>query len=244
MPTKDLTLTTMGLHTTVDDTPVLADPSLLRLLQLVSPALPIGAFAYSQGLETAIEQGWLRKPEDVRSWLEGVLTNAVSRMDIPVFVRLWRAFDQAHLDEVRHWNAFLLAARGAAELRAEDAHLGQALLRVLKTLGVPEAMTLDLGDTAYATTFALAARHGDIPCPTAALGFAFAWAETQVGAAVRLVPLGQSDGVKILAGLSGALSSCVRAALHLSDHEIATGTPGLALASAWHETQYSRLFRS
>lgn len=229
------------------DEVALATPALLKLLALVSPALPIGAFAYSQGLETAIEQRWLKDAADVRAWLTGVLHASLARVDLPVLHRLCVGFREGAETDVVTWNGFLLASRGAQELRAEDAHLGQALLRVLRTLDVAHAFTLGerLGvGCAYATAFALAAQSFDIPPATAALGFAFAWAETQVSAAVRLVPLGQSDGVRILHQLGPALALAADASSSYADEDIGSGAPALAAVSALHETQYSRLFRS
>lgn len=226
---------------------MLCTPALLKLLALVSPALPIGAFAYSQGLETAIERSWINDAADVQSWLAGVLHASFATLDLPVFFRLYTAFSEEAEANVAKWNAVLLASRGAHELHEEDRHLGQALLRVLRTLEVPDASTLPGalgGGCAYATAFALAAVRYDIPVLTAATGFAFAWAETQVGAAVRLVPLGQSAGVQILHHLGPDIERAVTSASSYADEDIGSGAPGLPLASALHETQYSRLFRS
>jgi urease accessory protein len=216
---------------------------LLRLLQLVSPALPIGAFAYSQGLETAVDLGWVHDAKSAERWLGGLCSGALGTLDIAVFARLYKAFSAADEGSAAYWNAFLLANRGAAELRAEDMHLGAALNKVLTTL-LPHHKRLPLASPAYATAFAYAAVTFQIERDVAALGFGFAWAEGQVSAAVRLVPLGQSEGQRILMNLTQPLQDSVQRGLELLDHEISNTAPGQVMAAALHETQYARLFRS
>lgn len=233
-----MTSTTITIMDTITD-----GTRLLRLLQLVSPALPIGAFAYSQGLETAVDLGWVHDAPSTLAWLTGLCQSAFGTLDIAVFARLYNAFSQADGAAAVHWNAFLLANRGAAELRAEDKHLGAALNKVLVTL-VPENRRLPLAGPAYATAFAYAAVTFEIDRDVAALAFAFAWAEGQVSAAVRLVPLGQSEGQRILMNLTQTLQACVQRGLQLLDHEISNTAPGHVMAAALHETQYARLFRS
>ena len=215
--------------------------SFLRLLQLASPALPIGAFAYSQGLEPAVSAGVVRDEATAAGWLLGLLAGPLSHQDLPIFARLHRARRDDDLVAAGHWDAFLLASRPTSELQAEDRHLGSALARVLVTLGLP-------GDASPSFTFAAqlarATVHHGIDVHTALETFAFMWAEAQTSAAVRLVPLGQSAGVRILARAATAIPAAVDAALALPDDELGGAAPGLALLSAAHETQYSRLFRS
>jgi urease accessory protein len=223
----------------IDDLP------LVRLMQIVSPALPIGAFAYSQGLEQTVAEGWVTDEEEATAWLLGLLESSFGTLDLPVLARLlvaWRAGDRA---TVGRWSAWLAACRPTREMRAEDRQLGAALARVLETLGVAEAAgwTTDLHVT-HATMFALAAAHFEVPLPAALSGHAFAWAESITGAAVRLVPLGQSSGQRMLAAAGQAIPRVVQRALSLLDDELGAATPGQAIASARHETLYSRLFRS
>jgi urease accessory protein len=221
---------------------------LLRLLHLCSPTLPIGTFAYSQGLEPAQEAGWVRDEDGARAWIVGLLGSQLASLDLAVLARLYGAWgdDESPAPPgVATWSAFLLASRPSAELQAEERHLGGALARVLAGLGLPEAAAWAArDDVTYAAMFALAARRWDVPLPAAAHGFAFAWAEAQVSAAVRLVPLGQSAGQRILVAAAAAIPGAVERALALPADEIGTAAPRLAVASAWHETQYSRLFRS
>ena len=101
--------------------------ALPRLLQLCSPALPVGAYAYSQGLEYAVERGWVRDEASAGDWILGLMDHNLCRLDLPIFVRLHQGWQTAHLEEVQCWNARLYASREAAELQREDAHLGAAL---------------------------------------------------------------------------------------------------------------------
>jgi hypothetical protein len=104
---------------------------LLRLLHLASPALPIGGFHFSQGLEFAVEHGWVKDEASALEWIGGILESSLSTLDLPVLHRLHGAWNQNDYLAVRRWNAFLLASRETQEFRAEDRHLGAALLRVL-----------------------------------------------------------------------------------------------------------------
>jgi urease accessory protein len=222
---------------------------LLRLLQLCSPALPIGAFAYSQGLEPAVTAAWVRDEAAATAWILGLLESQMGGLDLPVLRRLHDAWGEDESDvslrAVETWSAYLLASRPSSELQAEERHLGSALARVVSGLGLPEAAAWGTRDDAtYATMFSLAARRWNVPLVAAAQGFTFAWAEAQTSAAVRLVPLGQSAGQRILAAAGAAIPDVVARALALPDGELGAAAPRLAIASAGHETQYARLFRS
>lgn len=223
----------------------MTDAALLRLLQLASPALPIGAFAYSQGLERAVEDGWVKDEESAREWILGLLAHGLGALEVPVLARLRRALEEGRPDEVRRWNDFLFASRGAAELQAEDQRLGSALARLLVTLGIEEAGAwVSEPRATHLTLFALASARWEIPVAAAASGLLFAWAENQVGAACRLVPLGQSAGQRIVSAAGAAIPGAVARGLALDDDGIGFQAPRHALAAARHETQYSRIFRS
>ena len=181
-------------------------------------------------------------------WLQGLSQYAVGTLDLPLLLRLQHAWQAADHNAVAHWNAWLLAARETAELRAEERHLGGALARVLGELGIAEARQYGEVDAhhaaAFATLFALAAVRWQIDPADALTGYLWTWSETQVLAAVKLVPLGQSAGQRLLSRLVDGMPGIIERALALPEDAIGVGALGQALASALHETQYSRLFRS
>jgi urease accessory protein len=224
---------------------MVTDLSLLRLLQLVSPGLPIGMYSYSQGLERAVEDGWIISAEQAAGWLQGLLQNGLSRVDAPILARLYDAWSENDTAAVEHWSQTLTACRETAELRAEDRQTGQALARLLVNLDLPEANAwLKRPDATLASLFALAAARWQIGKADAITGYLWGWLENQVLCAVKLVPLGQVAGQQLLKSLADELPDLVNEALHLNDDEIGGSCFGLTLASSRHEMQYSRLFRS
>jgi urease accessory protein len=221
------------------------DPlALLRLCHLVSPALPVGAYAYSQGLEYAVQAGWVRDEPTTLEWLQGLSRSAVGTLDLPILLRLHCAWSASDAPAVQHWSAQLIAARETSELRAEELHLGRALARVLVELGIGEAAEWQQASAAFATLFSLAAVRWRIGATDALCGYLWAWSENQVLAAIKLVPLGQSAGQRLLHRLTAAMPAIVERAQTLSDDAIGVSTVSQALASALHESQYTRLFRS
>jgi urease accessory protein len=220
------------------------DLALLGLLQLVSPALPIGAFAFSQGLESAFELDWVRDEASLGDWLEGVLEDGLTRCELPALARLQASWGAGDVEAVAEWDQWLAANRETAELAAEDARLGASLARLLGSLELlPEAGMLPRG-AGYATLFAWAAQVRGIAPRQALLGFAWAWLENQLAVACKALPLGHTAAQRLVERLRPALVGAVDEALALPDDALGPALPGLALASALHETQYSRLFRS
>lgn len=209
---------------------------LARLLQLASPALPVGAYSYSGGLEAAIEAGEVKDAASAGRWIGDVLEHSVAGLEAPVLARML-----AEGADIARWNAFFLAARETAELRAETVQMGYSLNRLLPALGVEP---LALQEPSYPAAFAQAARAWGIAPREALVAYLWAWAENQVMAAVKAVPLGQTEGQKLLAALGARLDAMAQRALSLADDDIVNFAPRLALFSARHETQYSRLFRS
>lgn len=222
-----------------------SNAALLRLFQLSSAALPIGAFAYSQGLEQAVAFGDVKCKDTSIAWIKGMLGCSVLSLDVPIFARIYQGFVAGDAVRVRYWNDYLFAARGSAELRAEERQVGSALARLLHREGVAAAEPW-LADSrvTLALSFALAAVTWSAPLPEAALAYTYAWAEAQVGSATRLIPLGQSDAQRVLSALIEHTAAGVPEALERRDDELSSSTPGQLLLSALHETQYSRLFRS
>jgi urease accessory protein len=177
----------------------MASTHLLRILHLASPALPIGAFHFSQGLEYAVEAGWVKDEPTALEWLAGVARQSIGTLDLPVLLRMHRAACLRDDEELQRWGRFLLAARETEELRAEDRHMGSALARILRELGArPPAPRQQLAHPGYAEMFATACAHWNIAETEALQAYAWAWAENQILAAVKLVPLGQSAGQRTL----------------------------------------------
>ena len=209
--------------------------SLARLLQLASPTLPVGAYSYSQGLEAAIEAGYVKDAETAQQWIGDVLELSVARMEAPVLRAMIGEMSAARRQAL---NDFFVATRETAELRAETLQMGQALSRLLGDLGIP----VPIKEPAFPTAFALAVRHWKIEPHEAMVAYLWSWLENQVMAAVKAVPLGQTAGQKILLALGDRLAAI--AELQLEEALWSNFAPGLAFLSARHETQYSRLFRS
>ncbi|TVP85182.1 MAG: urease accessory protein UreF [Thioalkalivibrio sp.] len=216
-----------------------------RLWQLISPTLPVGAYSYSTGLEYAVEAGWVSDADTARDWISAQLLHLHARVDLPALMRLYAAWEADDVAVVERWNGWLRASRETAELRAEDLSQGRALARLLTDLDLPRAAAWARRDDAcWATPFALAAVVWRIPLDEVLDGYLWSWCENQVAAALKLVPLGQTEGQRLLVHLSDCLSGAVELARGLEDEDLGGSLPGVSLASMLHETQYSRLFRS
>lgn len=206
--------------------------SLARLLQLASPTLPVGAYSYSGGLEAAVNAGIVTNAATAQAWIGDVLEFSLARLEAPL---LYRMLKGEEVDDL------FLASRESAELRAETVQMGFSLRRLLGDLGlgaeVPE-------EPSFPAAFAHAARAWKIEPDAALEAYLWAWVENQVMAAVKAVPLGQTDGQRMLLALGDRLGPLVEAVHKMTDADLGNFTPGLALLSARHETQYSRLFRS
>ena len=228
---------------------------MLRLLQLSSSFCPIGAFAYSQGLESAIEQGWIRDETGLVTWLEGVGSHGLVRLDLPLLARAHSAWQRGDAEAALLIGERVASNREARELYEQDHQLGLALAALLVNLGVEPARairahaaqgsaTRSSGRLSYLVAYALGAVHFEISEGAALLGYSFAWAEQQVSAAARLVPLGHMAAQRALSEILTRVPSWVDASRGVRDDELGSSLPALSMAAAWHETQYTRLFRS
>jgi urease accessory protein len=218
--------------------------AILRLFHLVSPALPVGAYAYSQGLEYAVEAGWVDDEASTLHWLQGMSRYSLATLDLPILLRLQRSWQRDDAQGVRAWTAMLIASRETSEMRAEERHLGNALARVLLEVDIDEARDWLENEASFATLFGLAASRWHIAEADTLSGYLWAWTENQVLAAIKLVPLGQSAGQRLLHRLTEDMPELVALAERSSDEGIGVSVVRPILASALHETQYSRLFRS
>ena len=222
--------------------------SLVRLLRLASPALPVGAFSYSQGLEWVVESGAVRDEESARQWIGSLLSGSIARFELPMlagFYRAWRGHD-APLASLL--NEEYLAARETAELRAESIQMGGALLTILQTDGEHETATLEplcaIDELVFPNSFAFAAAAWELELEDVLTTYAWSWLENQVTAAMKLVPLGQRAGQRTLAFLGPVCTEAMQTAVSLPKEEWSNFAPLFAIACSRHEAQYSRLFRS
>jgi urease accessory protein len=217
--------------------------SLLHLLQFASPALPIGGYSYSQGLEAALDEGLVHDAASARDWIVRGLHEVMAQWDAPLFWRLLLAFAARDDAAIRLWSECFLASRDTAELRAETVQMGYSLTRLIAELGVADVGMLG-NEVSLPAAFACAADALDIPHREALLVLLFSWAENQVLVCVKSVPLGQVAGQRLLLSLRPEIEAAAATACALDDAELSNWTPGLSMLSMRHEVQHGRLYRS
>jgi urease accessory protein len=223
------------------------DSSLMQLMWLASPALPVGGFSYSECLEAAVETERAATEKGASAWLVDQLHLSLSRSDLPAVaqaIEAWRTLDYARVGAL---NAWVLQTRESAELRAQTEQMGKSLLEWLKnhTTATPAHIALLAAqEPTYPIAFALAASATQAPVRDCLLAYAFGWAENMTQAAIKSVPLGQSAGQRILSALTAEIPAAIDHALTVTDDTRQAFSPMLAILSAQHEVQYSRLFRS
>ncbi|MBD2256810.1 urease accessory protein UreF [Pseudanabaena sp. FACHB-2040] len=229
--------------------------ALLRLLQLASPALPVGAFSYSEGLETLVDAGKLPTPKQVEDWITQELQRGSVRLEAAVLLRVHGAFQKSngpygssfdHRTTLTYWNDWLSAARESEELRLQSWQMGRALIRMLEQIHpeLRDELTALGSPCNFAVAFGLTAAYWQIDLQTSVLGYLQSWATNLVNAAIKLVPLGQTAGQQLLLNLYPTIETATQSLLLLTDDQLESSGWGLSLASMQHETLYSRLFRS
>ena len=227
------------------DSATLTAASLLQLMWLASPALPVGGFSYSEGLEAAIEAGLVGNEAQASRWLLDQLHLALARSDMAALSKAFAAWQRGDIDTVRALDAWVRATRESSEMLQQTEQMGRSLSSWLGQRDADDPRLAELGlAPTWPVAFALAAVHSGAPRREALLAFAFGWAENMVQAAVKSIPLGQSAGQRILAALAREIPAAVDSASGLMDSERQAYAPMLAILSSQHETQYSRLFRS
>jgi urease accessory protein len=226
---------------------MLSAEGLLGLLHISSPALPVGAFAYSQGLEHAIDQKWCQNRDEIYSWINHGLNFGLGSLDLPIYIRIYEAWKDKNFELVNDWNEMLLAYRETQELYQEDLQVGRAFAQWHLGLGKPNARDEYLNACKQPTVVAmasLASALNQTPLDHALLGFAWAWCENQVTCASKILPMGQTDAQRILLKIIPEIVNVCKKAEAIDDDELGSGLTAMAMASSWHEHQYSRLFRS
>lgn len=217
----------------------------MHAMRLACPSLPVGAYAYSQGLEYAVEAGWITDRQSAADWISGLLKNTLGGFDLPLLSRLYRSWSEQDQDRIQAYEHWVLAGRESLELRTEELNLGAALLRLLVDLGVVSEHHLEgARERGYLSAFALAAVCYGLSEQVMLTSYCFAWLEHQTSAVTRLIPLGQTDGQRVLSICLELAPGVLATSLELPDEGIGALAPGQAIASALHETQYTRLFRS
>ena len=219
------------------------DAALLQLIWLASPALPVGGFSYSEGLEAAVDRELVHDEATAAAWLADQLHLGLARGDLSVIGEAIAAWRDGDTERVAALNAWVLQTRETAELRQQTEQMGRSLVEWLKSVQ-PEVAARATAQLTYPIAFALAASATTAPARDCLLAFAFGWGENMMQAAIKSVPLGQSAGQRILLRLAAEIPGAVDHALGLSHDERQAFSPMLAILSARHETQYSRLFRS
>lgn len=222
--------------------------ALVRLLQLASPALPIGAYSYSQGLEWAVATGVVRDAETAGAWIGSALELVFAPGEAAV---TWRALNAAlreNWTEVAAWNDWFVASRETAELRAETEQMGASLVKLTGDLALLDAAARaaasGMSPVTLPAAYALIARGFGVPADAALTAYVWSWLENQVLAALKTIPLGQVAGQRLLVDLGQRIPAVTADARSRAATDLCSFAPGLALASSRHETQYSRLFRS
>ncbi len=218
----------------------------LAILQLASPALPVGAYGYSEGLEMLIENGTITNMENLKQWIKSELIYGSIRLDAAIIVRGFYAVKNDDIEALKRWNLWLSAARDTEELRAASWQMGRSLMQLLGKLK-PDILPLinAVGYPGnYAIAFAIACAHWDINIQAALLAYLHSWANNLITAGIKLIPLGQTAGQELLLSLQSLLTTTVMEILTIKDDDLGCCNWGLSLASMQHETQYTRLFRS
>jgi urease accessory protein len=222
--------------------------SLTRLLQLASPALPVGAYSYSQGLEAAIECRAVTDANTAQAWIRDILEYSIASFEAPLLWRLSGALARDDFDAFARWNALFHAGRETAELRLETLQMGHAMKVLILELALGNerdtARLRSVGNLTFAAAFSYAAHQMGVDRSAALVAYVWSWLENQVTAAMKAVPLGQNAGQRMLSSLGSELPYIAQRAAELGDDELSNFVPGLALLSSRHETQYSRIFRS
>jgi urease accessory protein len=224
------------------------DQQLLVLLQLASPSLPLGAYSYSEGLETLVEQGKITNPEALFSWLKLELQNGNIRLETAVMLRAYQAFLDCDIKRLIFWNHWLTASKESRELRQQSWQMGNSLMKLLLNLNshpnlmeIKEHLTIDCN---YGIAFGIGAALWEIEPRWTVLGYLQSWVSNLVNTGIKLIPLGQTAGQGILYQLNNIIAEEAPKILALENHDLMSCSLGLGLASLQHETLYSRLFRS
>ena len=221
---------------------------LLTLLQLASPALPVGAYSYSEGIETLVMQGVIQNSADLLHWLSQELATGAIRVETAIMGWGYEAAAEQNSATLEDWNQWLSAFRETEEMRSQSWQMGRSLLRLFSDLEPALAERLPKGmrqgNCNYAIAYGIVAQAWEMPLEVAGLAYLQSWAANLISVGVRVVPLGQTEGQRLLRQLTDPLQAAHAAIQTLTPADLMACSWGVSLASMQHETQYSRLFRS
>jgi len=221
---------------------------LTALLHLASPALPIGGFSYSQGLEAAVETALVHDAASVQQWIAAGLSQVLAKCELPFIAQQMQRWHNHDFEAMRQANAWFLASRESAEFRQETEQMGWSLVSLCDSLEwgklAQRTVLRTIKPIALPTVFAFVTSAREADPEASLIAYAFNWVENQVAAALKAVPLGQLAGQRILFGLHEAIATAAAGALQVGPDDLSTFSPLLGILSARHESQYSRLFRS
>ncbi|MEJ2622646.1 MAG: urease accessory protein UreF [Candidatus Thiodiazotropha sp.] len=217
----------------------------LRLMHLVSPSLPLGSFAYSQGLEWAVEDNWIKDEAELLLWTENLLQTSLTHLDLPLLQRLYESCEDQDLPRFCYWSRYLTACRESRELRDEETNRARALAALLPEWEIPtDAAWLEVIKNNHLSGYAFVAQQWRISIKQAAEGYLWSWLENITLSGVKIIPLGQMAGQRILQACIEQIPALVKIGLSRNDEEIGLSSPAQAIASSLHETQYTRIYRS
>ncbi|NEP90159.1 MAG: urease accessory protein UreF [Okeania sp. SIO2C2] len=227
---------------------------LLCLLQLASPALPVGAYSYSEGIEILVTTGKISDYDSLKNWLIDCLKFGSIRLEAALIVRAYRETNSGNLQLLNNWNNWATAVKETEELRLQSLQMGRTLIRLFTNIQpylstelmsfVQKKLETETDFCNFAIAYGLISASWQIEIETAILGYLHSWATNLVNAGVKLIPLGQTVGQKLLWELQNQIVLSAKEILKLKDDELNSCSWGLSLASMAHEVQYTRLFRS
>ncbi|MGI0480465.1 urease accessory protein UreF [Geminocystis sp. CENA526] len=228
---------------------LLNSEKLLLLLQLCNSSLPLGAYSYSEGLETLVEQKLISHYQHLKSWLLNELTYGSIRVESAMVMRAYDSYLTQNIDNLLYWNNWFSASRETFELRQQSWQMGKSLLRLINSFEPEDSFLQTLinnlkSSANYSIIFGIITAHWQIEKENVLLGYLHNWVNNLVNVGVKLIPLGQTDGQKLLLYFNQEICQQIPDILSLKDDELSSCSWGLSLASMSHEQLYSRLFRS
>lgn len=220
-----------------------------KLYHLTSSNLPLGNFSYSQGLEWAVHNNWIKNVNTFRIWQKQQINHILTYVDLPILKRLYLSCKKNNIDNFEYWIYFLLANRETQELRQEEKQKGAALFNLiksweLKNLNKNNEKWSFLIKKSYLGGLAWLSAIWNIKLEDIATSFTYNWIENAVMIGLKIVPFGQTKAHNLLKYFYGLMPKLLSLSFNIKNNDIGASLPLLSIASSRHETQYSRLFRS